>query len=1658
MPTPHQPSVTHADLLAQIIRHASQSLDKSQQPVLEEFIRSYYTPTQLNQLLVQSNKTADTHATVEDLAGVALHHFSLLQRYQPNSPQVAVFNPNFETDHFHSPHSIIQMVAYDRPFLVDTLLMSLEAKNITVQRLHHTIVAVEVDEQGNICHISHSDTSDRKFLSLIHCEIARQTDESLADIRQALLEKIDTLDIVVSDWQAMREQLMAVKAELQHSKLPSNTVEQDTYGNPCNPQEIDAFLAWILDNNFIFLGYREYRYAHEASGIEIYRVNDTGLGLLTDDSEAGQDRRSDSFHQLPKALRNLVNEPQVILLSKSQHLSPIHRPVYMDFLGIQKFDSEGRVIGEHRFIGLLTANAYQLSVNQIPMLRKKVESVLAMAHLPAGGHAYNKFEHILNTLPRDDLFQASSEELYPMVMGIANLNNKHRLRLFARIDHYQRFVSCLVFIPRDKFNTQLRQTMQQTLVKAFNGESSGFSTAYNESYHARVHVHVRTQPERLNGLDLATLLPALEQQLTELMQGWSDSVEQVFINELGEVQGRSLVNTYVNALPLAYQEDFAPRIALSDIQRLEQLKQQIAQQSHQSSEDTTPMLGWYLYQTKGETAQDLHLKVYGNATPATLSHILPILENFGLNVISSQTYELESLDLWMQAYAMQLRQSDSPIDMAVVAKQVEQALGLIWQGVIENDPLNELVLTTPLDGYEVTILRALSHYMRQAKAPFSLPYIKQTLIKYPELSVSFVQLFHAKMRPTDVAIDSEVITADVTLADIEQRIDTALKSVQTLDEDRILRWVLDLLHALLRTNYYQRDEQGQRKNRLSLKFSAKDIPNLPKPKPMFEIFVYSPKVEAVHLRGGKVARGGLRWSDRMEDFRTEVLGLVKAQMVKNAVIVPVGSKGGFIVKTKSMKDGRDAYMAEGIACYQTFIRGMLDITDNLVEGQVVPPANTVRHDGDDPYLVVAADKGTATFSDIANAISADYHFWLGDAFASGGSVGYDHKAMGITAKGAWESVKRHFRLLGKDIQNPADPNNQFTVVGIGDMSGDVFGNGMLLSPNIQLVAAFNHLHIFIDPTPNTQTSFAERERLFNLPRSTWDDYNKTLISQGGGVFSRQDKGIAITPEMKSAFAIEADSLTPDELIHALLKAPVDLLWNGGIGTYVKSQDESHADVGDRANDAVRIDGQDVRAKVIGEGGNLGMTQRGRIEYAQNGGHLYTDAIDNSAGVNCSDHEVNIKILLGSIVAQGDMTTKQRNDLLASMTNAVGELVLRQNYLQPQAIELSAKNGVANLSIQQKFMQYLESQERLDRAIEFLPSDDEIARRQKAGQGLTNPELSVLLAYGKMWVYDNLLASDVPDDSYFVQELRKYFPDTLSEQYFEQMTAHPLHREIVSTYLTNSLVNRLGIDLVYQLFDETDVSVGTITRAYSVVRDVFGISRYWQMIESLDNQVDANLQLAMENQLRDAFAQSMYWILGQFGEQFTVTELTERLTTGVQTLLYQLGNTGEIGAFEQFTQTQQRLQQQYANAGLPEALQHDIAQAFAILPLSAQVLDTVQLANKQQQPADKVASVYFAVYDLLGVDWLLAQTQALPQHSYWERRAVQALRGDILQTLRDYVSVYLSEPQPLEAIAQFAQTHKATLAEIAQVRLQNAEQPIGLATLSVVLSELKALLR
>ena len=1585
--------------------------DKS---LLDHFIHNYYRP--LHQEIAEKIDDAD-------LAGRALHHFTMLKAYDGSAPQLKIINPIPEEQHFHSSHTVIQMVAYDRPFLVDTLLMSLEAQGIDVHRTYNTIINVQRDDAGNIAKVSSVEESNTSHFSLIHCEIAYQDNADLPALRQILLDKIETLDTVVGDWKQMRNRLIDLKDELADKPLPEVFYSKE---------EVQAFLDWILDDHFIFLGYREYRLeggehievnsnVDASTDLNLYAIGDSGLGLLRGSQE---DVLSESFSKLPNVLKRLLTEPRVLMLSKSSRVSPVHRPVYMDFLGIHKFDDNGKLVGEYRFIGLFTSQAYQLSVQQIPLLREKANKIMAMAELPRDGHAYHKMMHVINTLPRDDLFQASIEELYPVVSGITQLQDKKSLRLFSRVDHYQRFVSCLVYIPRDKFNTELRIKVQNVLKDAYNGLSSGFTTEFNESDHARVHVHVRTVPGQVKEVDTA----ALEQKLTALMQSWSDHYQKMLLDNVGEQQANILKRRFLNYIPAAYQENFDTRTAIEDTKRLDSLSESNG-------------LIWHLYQSTGDASNQLHLKLYGHNQPVILSKVLPILENFGVSVISAQTYEfdLPEQPVWMQEYELTLQHVDA-VDIRVVRNQFEESLRHIWTGLVESDTFNELVLTTKLDTYDVVVLRALSRYMLQARAPFSSAYIQQTVVRNSNISVALCDLFDARMNPAHG--DDE--RKEKTKA-IEANITAALAKVDSLDEDRILRWYLDLINAMVRTNFYQRDEHGGRKDRLSFKFCAADIPNLPKPKPMFEIFVYSPRVEAVHLRGGKVARGGLRWSDRMEDFRTEVLGLVKAQMVKNAVIVPVGSKGGFIVKNKTMADGREAFQAEGIACYQTFLRGMLDVTDNIVDGTIVPPANTVRHDEDDPYLVVAADKGTATFSDIANALAAEYNFWLDDAFASGGSVGYDHKAMGITARGAWESVKRHFRMRGMDIQT----RDNFTVVGIGDMSGDVFGNGMLLSKHIKLVAAFNHMHIFIDPNPDTQSSYDERERLFALPRSTWEDYDSSLISAGGGIFSRKDKSIAITEEMKAAFDITADSLTPNELISALLKSPVDLIWNGGIGTYVKSVNETHADVGDRANDAVRVNGNELRAAVVGEGGNLGLTQQGRIEYAQQGGRVYTDAIDNSGGVNCSDHEVNIKILLGKVVEQGDMTLKQRNELLESMTDTVAELVLRQNYLQPQAIELSRIRASANLSDHQRFIQMLESEQRLDRAIEYLPSDDEITKRQKVGTGLTNPELSVMLAYGKMWVYDNLLASDLPDDPYFINELRKYFPDELVGRFFDEMTEHRLHREIISTYLTNSVVNRLGIEALFRLYEETDQSLATIIRAYAITRDVFNVTEAWVQLEALDNQVDATLLLELELRLRDVLERGVVWFINSFGQNLQVADMIERFGASVSNLT-------QAGGFieQQFAE----YLQEDTNSLRADGLSDNDAALFAMLPYRVDALDAALLAEQYERPVNEIAALYFKAYQALQLDWMIDHIAELPQNDYWDRRARHALVNELSRSLRLLMDSLLSKPDAKAAFAEWEEQHAEHLNEVVSdmAKLDNNEDGVSLSTLSVLMSEISSL--
>src|SRR5229473_1855038 len=1182
-------------------------------------------------------------------------------------------------------------------------------------------------------------------------------------------------------------------------------------------EEGRVFLAWLLNHHFTFLGCRDYELA-SVKGEDVLRiVPGSGLGILRERGETV----SASFATLPPEARKRARVQELLVLTKANARSTVHRPGHLDYVGIKQFDAAGNVRGETRFLGLYTHTAYSESPMQVPLLRRKLGDVIERAGLLPAGYSGKALASILESYPRDELLQIGAEDLYRHARAILQLGDRQRLRLLVRQDPYARFVSCLIFVPRERYNTELRQRFQHILTEAFNGVSSEFDVDLSAATLGRILMRIRTRPGEMTA---QPDLKALEQRLVEAMRRWEDDLHAALVERHGEERAGKLFRVYERAFPAGYREEYTVREAVTDIEMIEALAPR-------------PDLGMNLYAPQAEPGI-LHFKIYRRGSRVPLSDSLPMLERLGVRVFFEHPHKVEpagSAPVRVVDFGVVLPSGALPLEQ--VREHFHEAFLGMFTGAVEADSLNRLVLAAGLNAREIRVLRAYARYLRQGTSTFSLAYVEQALVANPRIAALLVRLFVSRFKNNEEE------------AQLATEIATALDAVQNLDEDRILRSFLAVIQATSRTNFFQ-----EGKTYLSLKLDPKRVPGLPEPRPMFEIWVYSPRVEAVHLRGGPVARGGIRWSDRMEDFRTEVLGLMKAQMVKNVVIVPVGAKGGFVVKQPPAGD-REALMKEGVACYQTFLRGLLDVTDNRVDGKVVPPRDVARHDSDDPYLVVAADKGTATFSDIANAVAAEYGFWLSDAFASGGSSGYDHKKMAITARGAWESVKRHFRELGVNTQTI-----DFTVAGIGDMSGDVFGNGMLLSRHIKLVAAFDHRHVFLDPSPDAEKSFKERERLFNLPRSSWADYDAKLISKGGGISPRSAKSIPLSVESQEILGIKVKALTPAELISAILKAPVDLLYNGGIGTYVKAKTQSHADVGDRANDAIRVNGAELRCGVVAEGGNLGFTQLGRIEYVLKGGRINTDAIDNSAGVSCSDHEVNIKILLSAPAREGKLTGEERNALLATMTDEVAALVLRDNYFQTQSLAVSGVLAPSLLDAQERFIKSLEKAGRLNRAIEFLPNDEEFAERRAAKIGLTSPERAVLLAYSKIALYDELLASDVPDDPFISTALERYFPVLLRERYRTQIHAHPLRREIIATHVTNSMINRVGSTFVHRLQDETGAAAPDVVRAYLIVREAFGMVDLWRATEALDYRVPDRVQTAMVIDAGRLIVRATLWFL------------------------------------------------------------------------------------------------------------------------------------------------------------------------------------------------------
>ncbi|KIL97835.1 NAD-specific glutamate dehydrogenase large form [Paramagnetospirillum magnetotacticum MS-1] len=1528
-------------------------------------------------------------ADPELVYGAALGLLAFMRERKPGTPSIRVFDPDLDRHGWVSSHSVVEIINDDMPFLVDSVAMELARRGIKVHLLVHPVVRVDREESGTLGQIAANGGGSSQE-SVMHVEIDRQPAEIQAQLADSLAQILGQVRHAVADWRRMLETLWAGVTEFEGASTKVAAEEK---------QETLAFLEWLADNHFTFLGYRRFDLS---KGVVADPAS--SLGILSD-AQAHVFDDTVTLADMPAELRAFVSRPDPLMVTKSARHSVIHRPVRMDIIGLKQFDAKGRVVGLHAFLGLFTSSAYNDRPAQIPLLRRKIAQVEARAGFNKSGHDAKALVNILETYPRDELFQVSEDALFETSIGILHLQDRQRVAVFLRNDEFERFVSCLVFVPRDRYDTPLRLSITIMLEEALGGTLDAFYTQVADLPLARLHFIIRTTPGHLPKVDA----PALEARIADVARTWYEHLQDALIQTHGEAAGLALARRWGKGFPVSYREGHSALAAVADVGRI------------QTASGGDIVLN--LYRPVEAEPHQGRLKLYRSGHPVPLSGILPMLEAMGLVVIAEVPYEItpESGDGTVWIHDFEVESADgSALDVAERRELFHDALAAVWRGDSESDGFNRLVLSAGLSWREIMVLRAYTKYLRQTGITYSQAYIEQALGGNAQMAACLVRLFLASFDPD--ATFSEANTAEAGLL-------AGLDKVVSADDDRILRRFLNLVRSTLRTNYFQTDAAGKPKAYLSFKLDSKQVDDLPAPRPMVEVFVYSPRVEAIHLRGGKVARGGIRWSDRREDFRTEILGLMKAQMVKNAVIVPVGAKGGFVVKRPPTTGGREAYLAEGIECYKILMRGLLDLTDNLTPEGVKPPRAVLRRDGDDAYLVVAADKGTATFSDIANSVSLDYGHWLGDAFASGGSQGYDHKKMGITAKGAWVAVERHFREMGIDTRTEA-----FTVIGVGDMSGDVFGNGLLRSPHARLVAAFNHAHIFLDPDPDPAKTFAERERLFNAVKA-WPDYDTSTISKGGGIWPRTAKTIPISPQAKARFGIEADTLTPTELIRTLLKAQVDLLFLGGIGTYVKASTESNADAGDRANDSLRINGSEIGAKVVGEGANLGFTQLGRIEYALSGaggagGRIDTDAIDNSAGVDCSDHEVNIKILVNDLVAAGDLTPKQRDKLLAEMTEEVGALVLRDNYLQTQAISMLQAQGADLLDAEARFMRLLEKSGRLDRAIEFLPTDETLTERAARKQGFTRPELAVLLAYGKIWLYDHILASELPDDPFMAIDLTNYFPTQLRDRFGSEIQRHRLRREIIATVVTNSIVNRVGGAFVSELMETTGHPPAQVARAYIVARDAFRMREVWRAIEELDGKVSATAQTAMQNEANRLVERATLWVLRSMPSPFALGAGIAELSPGVRALE---GAVPGILPPDAAAAVLARIEH-FVGQGVP----HDLAQRVGNLIVLASAADILRIATRQDMSIEAAGRLYFAVGARFSLGWLRASAEKLSGRGHWLKLAAAAAIEDLYGHQRDITSVVAASYPGLDSDAAVQSWLEANRAAVERAETLLAE--------------------
>ncbi|MBP9727094.1 MAG: NAD-glutamate dehydrogenase [Gammaproteobacteria bacterium] len=1532
-------------IIHSVCEHIKQQASINCPEALIAFAKIFYDTLSLEDLSSRS---------VADLSGSIISLWECISQKKVKGPDINIYNPTYQQHGWSSKYTVIAVCQEDMPFLVDSITMEVNRLGVSANFIINTgCLYFERNTQGMVTKLLSAHEGmlqGKRAEAVVYLEIDYQEGEdALKHLSTNIAKALHDVTLAVSGWSDMLKQVEVSITDLQNVAKTLDAEELN--------ESLD-FLHWLLNDNFTFLGCRDYRFSKtkQIEGIDI--VPGSGLGVLSEKSSSGFTKK---LADLPPRVQEIMLSRQILLIAKTNTISTVHRPVYTDYIGIKQFDEKGDVVGFRLIIGLYTSAAYNSNPQQIPFLRKKIANILALSKLPRVGHSGKALINILETLPRDDLFQASEKELFDLSFSILHLKERQRTRLFMRKDAYNRYFSCLIYVPRERYDTTLRIKMQGILLNELHGTETSFSTLFTESVLARIHFVIRVDSTDANEYDYENI----EQKIIAAAYSWQDALKENLESAYGEAKGIGYYNKYKHAFMSGYREEYEARSAIVDIEHVEKLSDE-----HQ--------LEMSFYKFPGDAAGKIQLKLYRADTPSPLSDVLPILENMGLRIIGEAPHSLHFEDgktVWVNDFEMELVEGGK-VDVEEIRDVFQEAFPRIWFGEAENDKFNRLILTAQLSWKETAMLRAYARYLKQVGFTFSQDYIADTLYHNPTLTKTLVKLFQVRFDPAQAEHGEKI------LEELLSRMNVDLDAVASLDEDRILRRYLALGAATLRTNYFQTTADGKDLPYISIKLDPSKIPEMPLPRPMFEIFVYSPRVEGVHLRGAKVARGGIRWSDRREDFRTEILSLMKAQQVKNAVIVPLGAKGGFVPKMLPIDGNREEILGEAIACYQIFMKGLLDITDNIIEGNIVHPKNVVRYDEDDPYLVVAADKGTATFSDIANALSESYGFWLGDAFASGGSAGYDHKKMGITARGAWVSAQRHFRELSNtDIQT-----TDFTVVGVGDMSGDVFGNGMLMSRHICLVAAFNHMHIFLDPTPDAEKSYIERERLFKLPRSSWEDYDKKVLSPGAAIFRRNEKSLKLTPQIQQLLALEQSEITPNELIKAIFRAKVDMFWNGGIGTFVKAEVESDAAAGDRASDAIRVNANELGCKVVVEGGNLGFTQKARVEFSRKGGFINTDFIDNSAGVDCSDHEVNIKILLNQVMANGDLTLKQRNKLLAEMTDEVAELVLNNNYLQTETLSLEEHSSVQTVDLLHRYLTNLEKKGRINRKIEGLPSDEEILERKAAGYGFSRPEIAVLIAYDKILLKEEILSSDLPEDPYFFDMLASAFPKKISKKYEKELMQHSLRRELIATQLSSCITNAMGINFVHRLQVETGAATSFIIRAYVASEALFDLEKYWERIRALDCKVNPKVQFSMMLQLYFLARRSTRWFLRNCTEDFNVSRVVENFLPSLKELKNSIPSL--------LTEDQEILLnhkiEEYCAQNVPRDLAYEVLRSDFLF----NALDIVQASKESAINVLEVSQVYFMLGKKLELNLLREKMMLHKFETQWDELARASLLDDI----------------------------------------------------------------